>query len=117
MITNDHLQLIHQFVLIEMAQRSIKSDIKIYEKYTNYIKMLKIYKKIINELSETLHQEYHNIKRLLNFNKIQVGKWKRVDGNHSNYHYMLDGVERTIMYNNDQLKNEMEDMLIQRLTG
>ena len=117
MITNEQRQLIHQFVVIDMAQRSIKGDIEMYNKYNDHLKMIKIYLKIINELSEQLHQEYYNLKRLLNLNKIQVGRWQRVDDKHSNYHYILNGIEGTQMYNNEQLKNEVEDMLIQRLPG
>ncbi|MEO4053348.1 hypothetical protein [Solibacillus sp. CAU 1738] len=117
MITNEQRQLIHQFVVIDMAQRSIKSDIELYEKYTDRLKMTKIYMKIINELAESIHQEYHNIKRLLNLNKIQVGRWQRVDDTHSNYYYIYQGIEDALMYNNLQLKNEVENMLIQRLTG
>lgn len=43
---------------------------------------------------------------------MQIGKWKCVDNTHSISHYMLRGIEGTIMYNNEQLKNEVEGMLI-----
>lgn len=115
MITNEQRQLIHQFVVIDMAQRSIKSDIELYKQYTNYLKMTKIYMKIINEMAELLHEEYHNLKRLLHLNKIQFGRWQRVDDAHSNYYFIYEGTKDALMYNNEQLKNEVEEMLIRRL--
>lgn len=115
MINNKQRQLIHQFILVDMAQRSIKNDIELYEKYKDHLKMTKIYLKIINDISESLHQEYYNIKRLLSLNKISVGKWKHINDKYSNIHYLLRGIEGTIMHNNEQLKSEVEDMLIQKM--
>lgn len=115
MITNEQRQLIHQFILIDMAQRSIKSDMELYEQYNDHLKMIKIYRKIINELSESINQEYYNLKRLLYLNKIQVGKWQRVDDTYSKFYYIYQGTEDALMYNNEKLKKEVENMLIQRL--
>ncbi|ATP40667.1 hypothetical protein CSE16_11750 [Solibacillus sp. R5-41] len=111
MITEELRQLVHQFILIDMAQRSVKVDKEYIEKYADNFKTAKLQLNLINKLLDELHQDYHNHKRLLTLNKIHVGKWKRANDTHTNYHFMLNGIEGSLMYNNVQLKREVENML------
>ncbi|MCH7321809.1 hypothetical protein LZ480_07865 [Solibacillus sp. MA9] len=112
-MTEEQQQLLHQFILIDMAHRSLMSDKEQIEKYPDRFKTEKL-QDVINKLLDAIHHDYYNLQRLLRLNKIQVGGWKRVDDEHSNYLYTMQGIEGVLKYNNKQLKNEVENMLTQK---
>lgn len=75
MIKPEERRNVHQFILLEMAVKSLQHD---YDTLGN-LKMAKVYIKIIDDLLKIIRSDYYNSKCMLAKQKIEVVKWIHID--------------------------------------
>ncbi|WP_338016389.1 aconitate hydratase [Lysinibacillus parviboronicapiens] len=75
MINGDQRKLLHEFILLDMAVKSLQHD---YDMLGN-LKMAKVYTNIVDGLLKDIRNDYYNKKRILTKQKIEVVKWIQID--------------------------------------
>ena len=101
-------QLLHKFILHDMAIQSLHRDYKVIEN----LKMSNIYIPILDRLLKAISNDYYNLKRLLAKNKIRVVKWENVDDYFSDLTDTMAGEDATLRYAKQALKTQVEHLLI-----
>lgn len=113
MINGEQRQLLHQFLLLELAIRSLQHDYKMVEQ----LKMKVVYLPLLDTLLKRLQKDYFNLKRQLAKQKIRVVGWHRIDTYFSDVHIATAGNDTKLRYANQALKTEVEHLIQQYIQG
>ncbi|UED81101.1 aconitate hydratase [Lysinibacillus sp. CD3-6] len=111
MIKPDERRNVHEFILLDMAVKSLQND---YDKLGN-LKMSVVYVKIVDDLLKDLRSDYFNKKRMLAKQKIEVVKWIHVDEYFSDVVLKTPGEDVILRYAKQALKSQVEKLLIEHL--
>ncbi|ATP40031.1 aconitate hydratase [Solibacillus sp. R5-41] len=114
MLSIDHRQLVHEFLVLDLAVQSLQTDFSKMEQ-TEQMKMKRIYLPLIDNLLKSVRNDYLNQKRLLAKDKIRVVKWTKIDENFSDVLIATAGEDITLRYANRAIKTHVENMLLSRL--
>ncbi|MFJ7950790.1 aconitate hydratase [Lysinibacillus sp. NPDC096418] len=108
MISSEQRNLLHRFVILDMAVQSLQRDYKVIEN----LKMSKVYLPMLDNLLKTITNDYYNSKRLLAKDKIRVVKWEKKDEYFSDLTVATAGEDLVLTYANMALKTQVEKLLI-----
>lgn len=111
MIKDDERELLHQYILLDMAIRSLQQD---YSKFEN-LKMAKVFIPFIDDLLKNLRNDFYNKKRLLGQKKIRVVKWVKISEYFSEVTIATNGEDVVLQYAKQALKTQVEEMIIAHL--
>lgn len=113
MIKADERQLLHKFLLLELAVKSLQVDYLKVEQF----KMKKVFLPMMDTLLKDLRQECFNLKRELGKKRIRVVGWQSVDEYFSDVQVATSGDDVVLRYANQALKSHVEKLLINRITN
>ncbi|MFJ3390534.1 aconitate hydratase [Lysinibacillus sp. NPDC086135] len=114
MINGEQRQLLHKFVVYDMAVQSLQRDYEVIEN----LKMSKVYLPILDNLLKAITNDYYNLKRLLAKDKIRVVKWEKNVEYFSDLTVATAGEDLVLTYANQALKTQVEKLLIcHQMTG
>ena len=108
MMSFEQRQLLHKFVVHDMAVQSLQRDYKVIEN----LKMSKVYLTILDNTLKTIANDYYNLKRLLAKDKIRIVRWEKHDDNFSDLIVATAGEDAVLRYANQALKTQVEQLLI-----
>ena len=111
MINAEQRQLLHQYLIVDLAIQSLQCDYKTLEQ----LKMKAIYLPFVENLMKSVRQDYFNLKRQLAKQKIRVVGWRRIDAYFSDVHIATAGEDEILRYAKQALKNEGEMLLINQI--
>ena len=111
MIKPEERRNLHQFILLEMAVKSLQND---YDKLGN-LKMSKVYIEIVDALLKVIRPDYYNKKRMLNKQKIEVVKWIHIDQYFSDVVVKNPGKDVVLRYAKQALKTQVENLIFNYL--
>ncbi|WP_433594985.1 aconitate hydratase [Lysinibacillus xylanilyticus] len=112
MINAEQRQLLHQYIILDLAIQSLQCDYKTLEQ----LKMKAIYLPFVESLMKSVRHDYFNLKRKLAKQKIHVVRWHRIDAYFSDVRIATAGEDEKLRYANQALKTEVEQLLIQLLS-
>lgn len=98
---------VHQFILLEIAVKSLQHD---YDKLEN-LKMSKVYIKIVDDLLKDIRTDYYNKKRMLAKQKIEIVKWIHIDQYFSDVVIKTPGEDVELRYAKQALKTQVENLI------
>ncbi|MFJ7951508.1 aconitate hydratase [Lysinibacillus sp. NPDC096418] len=113
MIKADERQLLHKYLLLELAVKSLQSD---YQKAEQF-KMKTVFLPLMDTLLKELQQEYFNLKRQLAKQRIRVVGWQPVDEYFSDVKIATAGDDVVLRYANQALKTKVEKLLINHISN
>lgn len=108
MIKAEQRQLLHKYVIYDMAVQTLQRDYKVIEN----LKMSNVYLPILDKLLDDITQECYNSKRLLAKDKIRVVKWEKIDEYFSDLTVATAGEDLVLTYANMALKTQVEKLLL-----
>ncbi|MFJ7663768.1 aconitate hydratase [Lysinibacillus sp. NPDC097162] len=111
MIKPEERRNVHEFILLDMAVKSLQND---YDKLGN-LKMSVVYVKIVDDLLKDLRSDYFNKKRMLAKQKIEVVKWIHVDEYFSDVVLKTPGEDVELRYAKQALKTKVEALILRYL--
>ncbi len=111
MLNIDHRQLVHEYLVLDLAVQSLQTDYSKMEQ-SEQMKMKIVYLPIIDNILKSVRNDYLNQKRLLAKEKIRVVKWVKIDENFSDVIVATAGEDITIRYANRAIKTHVENMLL-----
>lgn len=107
MLNFEQRDLLHRFVIHDMAIQSVQRDYKVIEN----LKMSNVYLPLLDKLLKTITNDFYNLKRLLAKDKIKVVKWEKVDEYFSDLTITTAGEDETLRYAKQALKTQVEYLL------
>lgn len=107
MIKADERQLLHKYLLLELAVKSLQIDYKKTEQF----KMKIVFLPLMDSLLKELQQEFFNLKRQLAKLRIRVVEWQPVDENFIDVQVATAGDDVILRYANQALKTKVEKLL------
>lgn len=107
MLNFEQRDLLHRFVIHDMAIQSLQRDYKVIES----LKMGNVYLPILDKLLKTITNDYFNLKRLLAKDKIKVVKWEKIDEYFSDLTITTPGEDEVLRYAKQALKTQVEHLL------
>lgn len=110
MISLEDRPIVHEFIVLELAIRSLQQD---YIKLET-LKMHKFYVSWAESVLKRLYQMYTMQKGELASKRIQIVRWTKVDAHFSDVVVATAGEDIVLRYANNALKVEVEQMLIGR---
>lgn len=113
MIKADERQLLHKYLLLELAIKSLQID---YSKLEAF-KMKVVFLPMMDSLLKELRQEYFDLKRQLFQHRIRVVKWHPVDEYFSDVQVATAGNDVVLRYANQALKTQVEKLLISHISN
>lgn len=113
MINADERQILHKYLLLELAIKSMQID---YQKAEQF-KMKVVFLPLMDALLKDLRNEYFNHKRQLAQHRIRVIGWENVDEYFSEVQVATAGNDVVLRYANQALKNKVEKLLLTRLAN
>lgn len=111
MIKPEERRNVHQFILLEMAVKSLQND---YDTLGN-LKMAKVYIQIVDDLLKVIRPDYYNKKRMLAKQKIEVVKWIHIDQYFSDVVVKNPGEDVMLRYAKQALKIQVENLIFNYL--
>ena len=111
MIKPDERRNVHEFILLDMAVKSLQND---YDALGN-LKMSVVYIKIVDDLLKNIRSDYFNKKRMLAKQKIEVVKWIHIDQYFSDVVLKTPGEDVELRYAKQALKTQTEDLIFNYL--
>lgn len=111
MINFEQRDLLHRFVILDMAVQALQRDYKVIEN----LKMSKVYLPILDNLLKAITNDYYNLKRLLAKDKIKIVKWEKHDDYFSDLVVATAGEDEVFRYANQALKTQVEQLLISHI--
>ena len=111
MIKPDERRNVHEFILLDMAVKSLQND---YDKLGN-LKMAEVYIKIVDDLLKDLRSDYFNKKRMLAKQRIEVVKWISIDQYFSDVVIKTPGEDVVLRYAKQALKTQVENLIFNYL--
>lgn len=113
MINREDRHYVHEFIVLDLAIRSLQKDFAALET----LKMKKFYLSIVEQLLKDLRHEYYNRKRVLSRKGIRIVRWVKLDEYFSDVIMATAGEDIALRYANQALKTEVEQLLIQKATS
>ncbi len=113
MINPEQRQLLHKYLLIELAVKSLQID---YQK-VEQLKMNKVFLPLMDSLLKELRQVYFDLKRQLSQQKIRVVGWTTIDEYFSDVQVATAGEDVVLRYANMALKTKVEQLLIDHINN
>ncbi|MBD8521781.1 aconitate hydratase [Lysinibacillus fusiformis] len=107
MINPEERQLLHKYLLIELAVKSLQID---YQK-VEQLKMNKVFLPLMDSLLKELRQEYFDLKRQLSQQRIRVVGWTTIDEYFSDVQVATAGDDVVLRYANMALKTKVEQLI------
>jgi len=107
MINPEQRQLLHKYLLIELAVKSLQIDYQKVEK----LKMNKVFLPLMDSLLKELRQEYFDLKRQLSQQRIRVVGWTTIDEYFSDVQVATTGDDVVLRYANMALKTKVEQLI------
>ncbi|WP_312130117.1 aconitate hydratase [Lysinibacillus capsici] len=111
MIKPEQRQLLHKYLLMELAIKSLQID---YFKVEHF-KMKVVFLPLMDTLLKDLRLEYFDLKRQLAQQKIRVIGWTNADEYFSDVQIATAGNDVVLRYANQALKTQVEKLLISRI--
>lgn len=111
MIKPDERRNVHEFILLDMAVKSLQND---YDALGS-LKMSVVYIKIVDDLLKNIRSDYFNKKRMLAKCKIKVVKWIHIDQYFSDVVLKTPGEDVELRYAKQALKTQTEDLIFNYL--
>ncbi len=111
MIKPDERRNVHEFILLDMAVKSLQND---YDALGN-LKMSVVYIKMVDDLLKNIRNDYYNKKRMLAKCKIEVVKWIHIDQYFSDVVLKTPGEDVELRYAKQALKTQTEDLIFKYL--
>ncbi|MEY9979121.1 aconitate hydratase [Lysinibacillus sp. RC79] len=111
MIKADERQLLHKYLLLELAVKSLQIDYKKTEQF----KMKIVFQPLMDTLLKDLRQELFNLKQQLAQLRIRVVGWQPVDEYFSDVQVATAGNDVVLRYANQALKTQVEKLLINQI--
>ncbi|MGN4125949.1 aconitate hydratase [Lysinibacillus sphaericus] len=111
MIKPEERRNVHEFILLDMALKSLQND---YDNLGN-LKMSKVYIKIVDDLLKDIRSDYFNKKRMLAKQKIEVVKWISIDEYFSDVVVKTPGEDVVLRYAKQALKTQVENLIFNYL--
>jgi len=105
MIKADERQLLHKYLLLELAVKSLQIDYKKTEQFKI------VFLPLMDSLLKELQQEFFNLKRQLAKLRIRVVEWQHVDENFIDVQVATAGNDVVLRYANQALKTKVEKLL------
>lgn len=104
MIKGDERELLHQYILLDMAIRSMQQDYSAFEN----LKMAKVFIPFIDDdLLKNLRTDFYNKKRLLAQKGISVVKWVKTNDYFSEVTIKTLGEDVVLQYAKQALKTQV----------
>lgn len=107
MINSEQRQLVHRFLLLDLAVKSLQVD---YLK-TEQFKLKNVFLPILDSLLKDLRNECFNLKRQLSQQKIRIVGWTKIDENFSDAKIATAGNDVELRYANQALKSKVENLI------
>ncbi|MEB2301596.1 aconitate hydratase [Lysinibacillus xylanilyticus] len=107
MIKANERQLLHKYLLLELAVKSLQSD---YQKVEQF-KMKTVFLPLMDTLLKELRQELFKLKLELTQLRIRVVGWQPVDDYFSDVQVATSGNDVVLRYANQALKTQVEKLL------
>lgn len=111
MIRPEERNILHQYIILDMAIRSLQQDYSSLEK----LKMSNIFIPIADGLLKTIRNDFYNKKRMLNQKGISVVKWVKIDNLISEVTIKTLGEDVVLQYANQAIKTQVEKLIIEHL--
>lgn len=108
MIKAGERQLLHKYLLLELAINSLQIDYCKLEQF----KMKTVFLPMMDSLLKDLRQEYFNLKRQLAQKRIRVVGWTNVDESFSDVQVATAGDDVVLRYANRALKTQVVKLII-----
>ncbi|WP_235616269.1 aconitate hydratase [Lysinibacillus parviboronicapiens] len=110
-INSEQRQLLHQFLLLDLAVRSLQQDYKTIE----HLKMKTVYLPLLDSLLKDLRKDSFSLKRQLASQQIRVVGWHRINEYFSDIQVATAGNDEWLRYANQALKTEVEQLLFSHI--
>ncbi|MEK5080491.1 aconitate hydratase [Solibacillus sp. FSL W7-1436] len=104
-IKADERQLLHRYILVDLAVKSIQFD---YQK-AEQLKMKVVFMPLIDTLIKDLRKEYIELKNQLAQQKIRVVEWRTIDEYFSDVQVATAGDDIVLRYANKARKTQVEN--------
>jgi len=111
MIKANERQLLHKYLLLELAIKSLQVDYCRLEQF----KMKTVFLPMMDSLLKNLRQEYFHLKGELAQKRIRVVGWQLVDEYFSDVQIATAGNDVVLRYANQALKSQVEKLLIHHI--
>ncbi|MGE7129141.1 aconitate hydratase [Lysinibacillus xylanilyticus] len=111
MIKPEQRQLLHKYLLMELAVKSLQIDYPKVERF----KMKDVFLPFMDSLLKELRQEFFNLKRQLSQQQIRVVGWTPVDENFTDVQIATAGNDVELRYANQALKTQVEKLISNKL--
>lgn len=113
MIKLEDRPIVHEFIVLDLAIRSLQKDYKKLEG----LKMHMLYSEWTDKLLKRLNEVYIVQKRQLASKQIRIVQWIKIDAYFSDITIATAGEDVVLRYANQALKIQVEQMLIQKVTS
>ncbi|MBG9727980.1 aconitate hydratase [Lysinibacillus sphaericus] len=113
MINPEQRQLVHKYLLIELAVKSLQIDYLKVEQF----KMNKVFAPIMDSLLKDLRHEYFELKKQLGQQRIRLVGWTTIDEYFSDVQIATSGDDVVLRYANQALKTKVEQLIINHIDG
>lgn len=107
MINLQDRELLHQFIILELAIRTLQSDFAKLES----LKLKSLYMTWTEQLLKDLYPMYYTQKQALANKHIRVVRWHKIDDYFSEVVVATSGEDLTLQYANNAVKIEVEQFL------
>lgn len=113
MINPEQRKMVHKYLLIELAIKSLQVDYLKVEQF----KMKKVFVPLMDSLLKDLRQEYFELKRQLFQQRIRIVGWTTIDEYFSDVQIATAGDDVVLRYANQALKTKVEQLLINHINN
>ena len=113
MINPEQRKMVHEYLLIELAIKSLQVDYLKVEQF----KMKKVFVPLMDSLLKELRQEYFELNRQLFQQRIRVVGWTTIDEYFSDVQIATAGDDVVLRYANQALKTKVEQLLINHINN
>jgi len=111
MINPEQRQLVHKFLLLELAVKSLQVDYLKVEQF----KLKKVFIPFMDLILKDLRTECFDLKRQLGQQRIRIVGWTKVDEYFSDVKIATSGNDVDLRYANQALKSKVEKLLDDRI--
>ncbi|MFJ7367970.1 aconitate hydratase [Lysinibacillus sp. NPDC098008] len=107
MINSEDRTVLHEFIKLDMAIRSLQQDYASLEK----LKMSEVYINIVANLLKDIRNDFHKQRRFLTKKNIAVVKWVKIDQYFSDVVIRTAGEDEVLRYAQSVLKSQVEELI------
>lgn len=109
MIRHEQRKQLHNFIIHDLAVRSLQQDYVSIEK----LKLKSVYLLFLDALLKEIRNEMFKTKKSLQKQKICVVSWNRIDEFFSDVQVTTPGNDEVFRYANQALKTQVEHLIIE----